>query len=110
MWLGKSKLFERISPKKSWEGAIGGAIIASIVGILISVVSQSLDLKNWIAISSIVIIFGTLGDLIESMFKRSMNIKDTGNILPGHGGLLDRFDSLLLAIPFIFTWLIIFKH
>ncbi|MBN1819996.1 MAG: phosphatidate cytidylyltransferase [Prolixibacteraceae bacterium] len=104
---GKFKLFERISPKKSWEGVIGGAVIALIVGILNSVVFYSVSLMGWIGIALIIIVFGTLGDLIESMFKRSLNIKDSGKILPGHGGVLDRLDSLIFATPFIFTWLMI---
>lgn len=110
MLMGRFKLFERISPKKSWEGAIGGAIIALIVGILNSVIFQSLNLAGWIGLTLIVIVFGTFGDLIESMFKRSLNIKDSGTLLPGHGGILDRFDSLIFSVPFIFAWLLVFKH
>jgi len=107
MKFGKFKLFERISPKKSWEGVIGGAVVALIIGILNSVVFSSVSLVGWIGISLIVIVFGTLGDLVESMFKRSLNIKDSGNILPGHGGVLDRFDSLILSLPFLFAWITI---
>jgi len=107
MKFGKFKLFERISPKKSWEGVIGGAIVAMIVGILNSVVFHSVSLSGWIGIALIIIVFGTFGDLIESMFKRSLNIKDSGNILPGHGGILDRLDSFIFSIPFIFAWLMI---
>ena len=110
MWAGKHRLFESISPNKSWEGVIGGAVIALIVGILNSVAFQSVNLTGWIAISLTIIVFGTFGDLIESMIKRSLNVKDTGTLLPGHGGLLDRLDSLLLSIPFIFAWLLIFNN
>lgn len=110
MLLGKHRLFERISPKKSWEGVIGGGIFAIIMGILNAVIFQSLELTSWIVIALIIIIFGTLGDLVESLIKRSLNIKDSGKILPGHGGVLDRFDSLLMAIPFIVTWLLIFNR
>ena len=110
IWLGKKRLFERISPKKSWEGAIGGGVFALIMGILNSVIFQTLELFSWIAISLIIIFLGTFGDLVESLIKRSLNIKDSGSLLPGHGGMLDRFDSLLLATPFIVAWLLIFNH
>lgn len=109
MKFGRYKLFKRISPKKSWEGAIGGGIIATIVGILNAVVFDVLSLTGWLGIAGILIVFGTLGDLVESMFKRSLGIKDSGNILPGHGGVLDRFDSLLFSIPFIFVWLMLIR-
>jgi len=110
MWLGKHRLFERISPKKSWEGVIGGGIFAMVTGILNSVIFQSLGLVSWMGIALIIVIFGTFGDLVESLMKRSLNIKDSGALLPGHGGILDRFDSLLMAIPFIIAWLLIFNH
>lgn len=102
---GKHRLFERISPKKSWEGSIGGCICTIGLGILLSYYPGLLSMTDWIVISVITVVAGTLGDLTESMFKRSINIKDSGNILPGHGGILDRFDALLLAIPFIFVYL-----
>ncbi|VAW20137.1 Phosphatidate cytidylyltransferase [hydrothermal vent metagenome] len=110
MWLGKHRLFERISPKKSWEGVIGGGIFAIVAGILDSVIFQSPGLLSWVGIALIIVIFGTFGDLVESLMKRSLNIKDSGALLPGHGGILDRFDSLLMAIPFIIAWLLIFNH
>jgi phosphatidate cytidylyltransferase len=110
MWMGRFKLYERISPKKSWEGVIGGSVIALVAGILNSVIFQSLSLAGWVGMTLIIIVFGTFGDLIESMIKRSLNIKDTGTLLPGHGGILDRFDSLIFSIPFIFVWLMIFKN
>jgi len=110
IWLGKHRLFERISPKKSWEGLIGGSMMALIAGIINSLLFQPIEMANWIAISIIIIVFGTFGDLIESMIKRSLNIKDSGHILPGHGGLLDRFDSLLICVPFILAWLMFFNN
>jgi len=102
---GKHRLFERISPKKSWEGSIGGGISTIGIAILLSHYPGLLSLTDWVVIAIITVITGTLGDLTESLFKRSINIKDSGNLLPGHGGILDRFDALLLAIPFIFVYL-----
>lgn len=98
--LGKHRLFERISPKKSWEGAIGGAIVAMIASVGINYLFPgNLSLIQWLGFSLITVIFGTFGDLVESMIKRSMNVKDSGNLIPGHGGILDRIDSSLLAAP-----------
>lgn len=106
---GKHKLFERISPKKTWEGFFGGIVLSIITAFLITKYANTqFSLYIWIIISVIIVVFGTLGDLSESLFKRSINIKDSGQILPGHGGLLDRFDSLLLAIPIIFTFIYFF--
>ncbi len=99
---GKHKLFERISPKKSWEGFIGGAIAALIIGYVCHLIFQSYNLGFWLLMALTVVIFGTLGDLAESMLKRSLGIKDSGTILPGHGGILDRFDGLLLAAPMVY--------
>jgi len=103
--LGKHKIASKISPAKSWEGLIGGTIFAVIMGIVNAVLFQEIDIFNWIVIALITVIFGTIGDFFESKIKREIGIKDSGNILPGHGGLLDRFDSLLFAIPIIFVWL-----
>ena len=103
--LGKHKIAPKISPAKSWEGLIGGTIFAVIVGIINAVLFQEINMVNWIVIALITVIFGTFGDFFESKIKREIGIKDSGNILPGHGGLLDRFDSLLFAIPIIFVWL-----
>ncbi|MDP4267232.1 MAG: phosphatidate cytidylyltransferase [Bacteroidota bacterium] len=108
MALGKHRLFERISPKKSWEGSIGGAIFALLAGYILSIYFQILTMEQWLIFSGIVIITGTFGDLTESMFKRSIDIKDSGSILPGHGGILDRFDATIMAAPFIFTFLKLF--
>ncbi|MBN2635612.1 MAG: CDP-archaeol synthase [Prolixibacteraceae bacterium] len=105
--LGKHKMCEKISPKKSWEGLISGAIFAIIMGILNAVIFQSLSMFSWIIASIIIVVFGTIGDLFESKIKRDLNIKDSGTILPGHGGFLDRFDSLLFAIPVVYVWLIL---
>ena len=102
---GRHRLFEKVSPKKSWEGFIGGAVFAVLMGIVDALLFQKLSLFNWIAISILTVIFGTLGDLFESKIKRELKIKDSGSLLPGHGGLLDRFDSLLFALPIIYIWL-----
>lgn len=102
---GKHKLFPRISPAKSWEGSIGGGILVVTVAALIgySTTNESgvnmLTIPQWIGLGIVVAVFGTWGDLVESLFKRTLGVKDSGNILPGHGGMLDRFDSSLMAIP-----------
>ena len=108
--LGKRKLFPRISPGKSWEGSIGGALITYGVVFLISSWYTIINLRDWMVIGNILIIVGTLGDLVESLLKRSINVKDSGTLLPGHGGILDRFDSLLMATPFVFTYLYLIKN
>ncbi len=99
---GKHKLFERISPKKSWEGFIGGGIAAMLVGYVCHNLFCSQRLDFWLIMALTVVVFGTLGDLVESMLKRSVGVKDSGTILPGHGGILDRFDGLLLAAPMVY--------
>jgi phosphatidate cytidylyltransferase len=97
---GKHRLFERVSPKKSWEGLIGGYIltIGAAVG-LSYLFPGKMDTGQWIGFALVTITFGTFGDLVESMIKRSLHVKDSGTMIPGHGGLLDRIDSVLLAIP-----------
>lgn len=105
---GKRKLFERISPKKSWEGAVGGAILAVVFALIIANYFDSLEKWKWLTISAIIIVGGIYGDLIESLLKRSIEIKDSGVSLPGHGGFLDRFDGLLISAPFIVAFLEIF--
>lgn len=103
--LGRHKMFERVSPKKTWEGAVGGAIICLISGYLLSLIFIEINGFKWLMISVIIIVFGTLGDLFESMLKRSAGVKDSGRILPGHGGILDRFDAVLFAAPAVFVYL-----
>ncbi len=107
--IGKHKLFPRISPGKTWEGSIGGAIICYGIVFIISNWYTSISFADWIVVATILIVMGTLGDLVESLLKRSVNVKDSGKLLPGHGGILDRFDSLLMAVPFIFTYLFLIK-
>lgn len=102
---GKRKLFESVSPKKSWEGSIGGGILSLAFALGVSHWFHVIDTWQWVVISLIVIVAGNYGDLVESLFKRSMHIKDSGKKLPGHGGFLDRFDGLLLSIPFIVVFL-----
>ena len=99
--LGRHKLFPRISPAKSWEGSIGGAVVVLAAAYAIGYYIDGLMLTpwQWLGLGLVVAVFGTWGDLVESLFTRTLGIKDSGNILPGHGGMLDRFDSSLLAIP-----------
>ena len=97
--LGKHRLFERISPKKSWEGSIGGALVALIAAAILAHFFTTLNLWEWLGLALTIVVFGTWGDLTESLFKRQLGIKDSGHILPGHGGMMDRFDSALMAIP-----------
>ena len=104
--LGRHKLFPRISPGKSWEGSIGGGILVMAVAVLVWHLTETWQLNHvgltavqWAGLGLVIVVFGTWGDLIESLFKRTLGIKDSGSILPGHGGMLDRFDSSLLAIP-----------
>ena len=102
---GKHKLFPRISPAKSWEGSIGGGIFVLIAAAIVGYFANSgetlhtLNIPEWMGLGLVVAVFGTWGDLVESLFKRTIGVKDSGNILPGHGGMLDRFDSSLMAIP-----------
>lgn len=105
MLFGKHKLFERVSPKKTWEGFIGGAVFALISGYILSRFITDISLWQWLVFSEIVVIFGTLGDLSESLLKRTENVKDAGKLIPGHGGILDRFDSMILAAPVIWIYL-----
>ncbi len=104
--LGRHKLFPRVSPGKSWEGSVGGAVFVMAVSALVWYLADAygvndlqLGLAQWLGLGLVVVVFGTWGDLVESLFKRTLGIKDSGNILPGHGGMLDRFDSSLLAFP-----------
>ncbi|MBC7693989.1 MAG: phosphatidate cytidylyltransferase [Burkholderiales bacterium] len=103
--IGKNKLYERISPGKTWEGSIGATILTIGCSFIIAHWFPELALKHWIVISVLVCIFGTVGDLVESMLKRQANVKDSGKIMPGHGGILDRFDSLIFVSPFVYAYL-----
>jgi phosphatidate cytidylyltransferase len=105
MTMGRHPMFPRISPKKSWEGFVGGFILTMVVAAVISRYFTALQVTDWIAIAFIISIFGVWGDLIESMLKRSLEVKDSGNILPGHGGILDRFDSVIFSAPLVFVYL-----
>lgn len=106
---GKRKLFERISPNKTWEGFIGGVVFAMAIAFNLEQYFGSLAKWEWASMALIIGVFGTLGDLVESMLKRSLGVKDSGNILPGHGGLLDRFDGLLMAAPLVFLFLLMIQ-
>jgi len=105
--IGKNKLFERISPKKTWEGFLGGGLFSLLAAWILSNFIQVISLTDWLIIASITFIFGTFGDLLESLLKRMVNVKDSGQIMPGHGGILDRFDSLIIAAPMVFIYLMI---
>ena len=107
---GKHKLFERISPNKTWEGTIGGVIFAFLTAFVISLYFKELNILQWMIFAAIAVISGIYGDLVESRLKRRAGIKDTGTIMPGHGGLLDRFDSTLFAAPMIFLYLKILEY
>lgn len=100
-FLGKHKLYERISPKKTWEGSVSGALLSLIIGACIFYFANSLSLPVWLGLAAIIVVAGSLGDLVESQLKRSLSIKDSGTSIPGHGGFLDRFDGLIVAVPFI---------
>lgn len=102
---GKRKLFERHSPKKSWEGSIGGFIFALIAAYILSVFYTHFSLVQWIGMGAIIAVAGTFGDLAESLLKRNAGVKDSGTIFPGHGGVLDRFDAVLFASPFVFVYI-----
>lgn len=104
MLLGRHRLFERISPKKSWEGAVGGMVFGMLAAWVVAELTREYDLVILAGEALIIVIFGTFGDLVESLLKRSLNIKDSGKILPGHGGLLDRFDAVLFAAPAVFVY------
>lgn len=120
--IGKTPLFPRISPKKTWEGVGGGIGLLVIFFFLLPIIlewissasgyeiTNEIQYKDWIAIAAISLVFGTLGDLIESMLKRNLNVKDSSNLLPGHGGFLDRFDSVFFPVPFIAAYLFMFVY
>lgn len=103
--LGRHKLFERVSPHKTWEGTLAGVVFTLVFSWLFSLVSANLTLYQWLGFGLIVSVSANIGDLIESLLKRNAGVKDSGNLLPGHGGVLDRFDAILFATPFVFYYL-----
>lgn len=103
--IGKNKLAPRISPKKTWEGSAGGALLVVAMVYVNDYFFHSVGGWDWLVMGMIVMIMGTLGDLVKSVMKRSRNAKDSGTILPGHGGILDRFDSMIGSVPFIYAYL-----
>ena len=106
--IGKHKLFERISPKKSWEGFFGGLILSLASSQAFAWFAPEINRMNWLGLAATVVLFGTWGDLIESLLKRTLGVKDSGNVLPGHGGMLDRFDSVMLAVPASYIYIELF--
>ena len=106
--IGKRKLFERISPKKSWEGFFGGLILVLASSQAFAWFAPEISRLNWLGLAATVVLFGTWGDLIESLLKRTLGVKDSGHILPGHGGMLDRFDSVMLAVPASYIYIELF--
>ena len=106
--IGKHKLFERISPKKSWEGFFGGLILSLASSQAFAWFAPEIIRMNWLGLAATVVLFGTWGDLIESLLKRTLGVKDSGNVLPGHGGMLDRFDSVMLAVPASYIYIELF--
>ncbi len=105
---GRHLILPNISPKKTWEGAAGGTVACFGIAFLVNYVLGEIPLENWLWIAFLICIFGPLGDFIESMFKRRFDVKDTGKLLPGHGGFLDRFDSFIFVIPFVTLYLFYF--
>lgn len=106
--IGKHKLFERISPKKSWEGFFGELILSLASSQAFAWFAPEINRMNWLGLAATVVLFGTWGDLIESLLKRTLGVKDSGNVLPGHGGMLDRFDSVMLAVPASYIYIELF--
>ena len=104
---GKHKILPAISPKKSWEGFFGGLIFALITSWILSLYFTKLNLQQWMIVAVIIVVFGSIGDFFESMIKRQAGVKDSGNLLPGHGGFLDRFDALLFCLPFVTMYLLL---
>lgn len=104
---GKHKLLERISPKKTVEGFLGGLVACCIAGFVIFKITGKFAPAHWIGLALVVCVFGTIGDLIQSKFKRQAGVKDSGTLMPGHGGLYDRLDSIIYAAPFVYTYLLL---
>jgi len=107
---GKNRMFEKISPGKTWEGFLGGALSALLLGYFLGQFFTELVRWQWMVLALIVVLSGTIGDLVESLYKRELKIKDSGSFFPGHGGMLDRFDSFLMAAPFVFIFLMLIKN
>lgn len=107
---GKNKLYEKISPNKTIEGFLGGFVFSCIMGAVIWYYSRFLTLPIWLGLAIILSIFGTLGDLIQSKFKRQAGVKDSGRLMPGHGGLFDRLDSIIFASPFVYAYLYLINY
>ena len=105
---GRRRLFERISPKKSWEGFFGGLLFSAAISSFFAWLVPSIAWYIWLGLAVTVVITGTWGDLVESLIKRTLGVKDSGSILPGHGGMLDRFDSVMLAIPSAYIYIRLF--
>ena len=108
--IGKTPFFLRVSPKKTWEGTIGGGVFCMITAGIIAQIFTQLSLIDWLIIGAIIAVFGTIGDLVESLLKRSVGVKDSGSFMPGHGGFLDRFDAFIFCIPFVYFYLSFVKH
>ncbi len=100
-YFGKHKLFEKVSPKKTWEGSIGGFLFTLLFAWFVFSITGKLNLQMWLILSALIVVTGTLGDLAESLLKRNAGVKDSGRLIPGHGGILDRFDATLFATPFV---------
>ncbi|MBE0662752.1 MAG: CDP-archaeol synthase [Bacteroidales bacterium] len=107
-WLGKHKLFERLSPGKTWEGTLGGMVIGGGAALVISTFYTQIPFYHWLTIAFLIMVSGTMGDLCESMLKRKARVKDSGSLLPGHGGILDRFDAMLLSAPVAYLYIVLF--
>lgn len=108
--IGKTKFFPSISPKKTWEGTMGGIILTIIAGAIYGYFGHTYSLVDWIVIAAIASVFGTAGDLLESKIKRLAGVKDSGNLMPGHGGFLDRFDSMIVATVFVWIYVALLMH
>ncbi|MEO0727052.1 MAG: CDP-archaeol synthase [Bacteroidota bacterium] len=103
---GKTPLLPRVSPKKTWEGSVGGVVVTFLTALVLYFTLNELELVDWLILAVIVSVFASLGDLVESMLKRSFSVKDSGSLLPGHGGLLDRFDGFIFCLPFVAAYLL----
>lgn len=103
-YLGKHKLFPSVSPKKTWEGTLGGLLFTLLFAALVFYITKELNLRDWLLLAIMVSVLSTIGDLAESLLKRNSGVKDSGTLIPGHGGILDRFDAALFVTPFVFLY------